>query len=161
TGRVLLCLLTLIPVPGSAQTNPAAQAARTWRQAHERAIVDELVALLSLPNITRDTADVRKNADLILKMMAARSISGRLITADGANPIVFGEIRTPGATRTVVFYAHYDGQPLDPKEWTTPPFTPTLRSQMIETGGRVIAFPPPGTPFDPESRLYARSAGDD
>jgi acetylornithine deacetylase/succinyl-diaminopimelate desuccinylase-like protein len=150
-----------MPALAAAQTNPAAQAARTWLQAHERAIVDEFVALLSLPNITRDAADAGKNADFILKMMAARNISGKLITADGANPIVFGEIRTPGATRTVVFYAHYDGQPLDPKEWTTPPFTPTLRSQMIENGGRVIPLPPPGTPFDPESRLYARSSGDD
>jgi acetylornithine deacetylase/succinyl-diaminopimelate desuccinylase-like protein len=160
-ARLLLFLLPSLIAFAPAQTNPAAQASRAWRQAHERAIVDEFVALLSLPDITRDAADVRKNADFILKMMAARNISGRLVTAEGANPIVFGEIRTPGATRTIVFYAHYDGQPLDPKEWATPPFTPTLRSQMIENGGRVIPLPPPGTPFDPESRLYARSASDD
>jgi acetylornithine deacetylase/succinyl-diaminopimelate desuccinylase-like protein len=39
----------------------------------------------------------------------------------------------------VVFYAHYDGQPLDPKEWSTPPWQPVLR----------------------EGRIYARSASDD
>ena len=56
-----------------------------------------------------------------------------------APPVVFGEIDTPGAARTVIFYAHYDGQPLDPKEWTTPPWQPVLR----------------------DDRIYARSASDD
>ena len=54
----------------------------------------------------------------------------------GANPVVFGEIKAPGATRTIVFYAHYDGQPLDPKEWATPPFMPTLRDKRLEDDGR-------------------------
>jgi len=35
-----------------------------------------------------------------------------------------GEIESPGAARTLVFYAHYDGQPLDPNEWATPPWQP-------------------------------------
>jgi acetylornithine deacetylase/succinyl-diaminopimelate desuccinylase-like protein len=34
-------------------------------------------------------------------------------------------------------------------------------ARAIEAGGEIVALPPPGTPFDPESRLYARSAGDD
>jgi acetylornithine deacetylase/succinyl-diaminopimelate desuccinylase-like protein len=74
---------------------------------------------------------------------------------------VFGEIRTPGATRTIAFYAHYDGQPLDPKEWASPPFEPTLRDKPVEDGGRVIPLSPAGTAFDPEWRLYARGAADD
>jgi acetylornithine deacetylase/succinyl-diaminopimelate desuccinylase-like protein len=70
-------------------------------------------------------------------------------------------MKAPGAARTIVFYAHYDGQPLDPKEWATPPFQPTLRSGLLERDGQVIPLPGPGKPFDPEWRLYARSAGDD
>jgi acetylornithine deacetylase/succinyl-diaminopimelate desuccinylase-like protein len=160
--RLLLVLLAgFLPAFALAQTHPAAQAARQWRQQHERAIVDEFVAFLEIPNITRDRENVRRNAEFILKMMESRGIVSRLVSAEGANPVVFGEIRTPGALRTVVFYAHYDGQPLDPKEWTTPPFTPTLRIQGTENSGRAVPLPPPGTPFDPESRLYARSAGDD
>ena len=83
------------------------------------------------------------------------------MSVPGGNPLVFGEIRTPGATRTIVFYAHYDGQPLDPEEWATPPFQPTLRDRRLEDGGQVIPLPPAGTPFDPEWRLYARGAADD
>jgi acetylornithine deacetylase/succinyl-diaminopimelate desuccinylase-like protein len=144
-----------------AQTNPAALAARQWRQQHERAIVDQFVSLLSIPNIASDQANIRRNAEFIAQMMQDRGIASRLVEFPGANPLVFGEVRTPGANRTFVFYAHYDGQPLDTKEWTNPPFTPVLRDRPIEKDGQPIPMPPPGTPFNPESRLYARSAGDD
>jgi acetylornithine deacetylase/succinyl-diaminopimelate desuccinylase-like protein len=161
-NRYLLAMLAgLLPISLFTQTNPAAQAARLWRQQHERAIVDEFVELLKIPNVSHDRENVRRNAECIVKMMEKRQIPSRLVTVEGANPVVFGEIRVPGAVRTLVFYAHYDGQPLDPKEWTSAPFTPTLRSQAIGKGGRVIPLSPPGTPFDPESRLYARSTGDD
>src|SRR6185503_2963915 len=73
----------------------------------------------------------------------------------------FGELITPGASRTIGFYAHYDGQPVDTSKWVTDPFKPTLRDKPIEAGGRVITFPKPGEKFDPEARLYARSASDD
>jgi acetylornithine deacetylase/succinyl-diaminopimelate desuccinylase-like protein len=156
-----LALLILACLCSLAQTNPAALAARQWRQQHERAIVDEFVSLLSIPNIASDQANIRRNAEFIAKMMQDRGIASRLVEFPGANPLVFGEVPTPGASRTFVFYAHYDGQPLDAKEWTNPPFTPVLRNRPIEKDGQPIPLPPPGMPFDPESRLYARSAGDD
>ncbi|HSR05873.1 MAG TPA: M20/M25/M40 family metallo-hydrolase [Bryobacteraceae bacterium] len=141
--------------------NPASQAARQWRQQHERAIMDEFVSLLAIPNIAADRANIQRNAETIAGMMQKRGIAAKLISVPGGNPVVFGEIKTPGAARTVVFYAHYDGQPLDPKEWATPPFTPTLRDRQIERDGQVIALPAVGKPFDPEWRLYARGSADD
>lgn len=158
---LLLLSAGLLPLIAIAQTNPAAQVARQWRQQHERAIMDEFVAFLSIPNVTQDRENVQRNAEFIAKMMERRGIASRLVSVEGANPVVFGEMRTADAVRTVVFYAHYDGQPLDPKEWATPPFTPTLRTQTIDSGGRVVPLPLPGVSFDPESRIYARSAGDD
>lgn len=160
--RLLIHLLfCLIPAVLVAQDHPAARAARAWRQQHERAIVDEFVELLKIPNVARDTDNIQRNADHIARMLQAHGIKSQLVTTGGANPIVFGEINTPGATRTLGFYAHYDGQPIDPAEWATPPFTPTLRDKTLEEGGKVIPLPPAGVPFDPEWRLYARSAGDD
>jgi acetylornithine deacetylase/succinyl-diaminopimelate desuccinylase-like protein len=145
----------------AAQSSPAAQAARQWRQQHERAIVEEFMALLAIPNVSRDTANIQRNAEAIRDALTKRGVDARLISLSGGNPIVFGEIRTPGATRTIGFYAHYDGQPLDPKEWTTPPFTPTLRNKALSAGGTVTLLPAAGVPFDPESRIYARGAADD
>ena len=60
-----------------------------------------------------------------------------------------------------MFYAHYDGQPLDPKEWATPPFEPVLRDAPLDAGGKLIPLPAPGQPFGPEWRIYGRAAADD
>jgi acetylornithine deacetylase/succinyl-diaminopimelate desuccinylase-like protein len=106
------------------------------------AIVDEFVTLLAIPNIAADRANIQRNAETIAKMMEKRGVASKLVTVPDANPVVFGEIKTSGATRTVVFYAHYDGQPLDPKEWATPPFTPTKVSastgQLCSRGGSAL-----------------------
>jgi len=157
--RLPFCLF-LAALCAAAQANPAAQAARQWREAHERPIVEEFIGLLSLPNIARDTADIRRNAAAVSALLERRGVKTRLLEVPGAPPAVYGEIVTPGATRTVVFYAHYDGQPLDPKEWATPPWQPVLRDGPLDKDGRVIPLPASGK-FDPEWRLYARSTGDD
>src|SRR5579871_1816856 len=116
-------LLNVLAAGVNAQTftpaSPAALAARRWREQHERAIVEEFVTLLGIPNIAADRANIQRNAESIAKMMEKRGIAARLVSVPGGNPVAFGEIKTPGAARTIVFYAHYDGQPLDPKEWAT------------------------------------------
>ncbi len=142
-------------------TNPAALAGRRWREQHERAIVDEFVSLLAIPNIASDQVNIKRNAEAIAAMLRKRGVEAKLVAAPNANPVVFGQIKTPAATRTIVFYAHYDGQPLDPKEWASPPFTPTLRDKQFEKDGQIIPLPAPGARFNPEWRLYARGAADD
>ena len=145
-----------------AQSSPAASAARAYRQTHEHEIIDEFVNLLSIPNVASDAPNIRRNAQLISQMLEKRGVKARLLEIPEAPPVVYGEINTPGATRTLIFYVHYDGQPVEPAKWTGgDPFKPTLRSAPLETGGRDIPFPTKGQKFDPEWRLYARSTGDD
>ncbi|HEX5475690.1 MAG TPA: M20/M25/M40 family metallo-hydrolase [Vicinamibacterales bacterium] len=57
----------------------------------------------------------------------------------GAPPVVFGTLDRAGATRTITFYAHYDGQPVHPQDWSTPPYQPAVH----------------------DGRIWARSAADD
>ncbi|HYA95290.1 MAG TPA: M20/M25/M40 family metallo-hydrolase [Terriglobales bacterium] len=141
--------------------NPAATAARQWRQQHERAIVAEFMDFLAIPDVAADPAGLRRNASVIREMFEKRGVRTRLLETDGAPPVVYGEIVTPGAEHTLILYAHYDGQPVDPKEWATPPFAPVLRDGPLESGGKVIALPAAGQPFGAEWRIYARASGDD
>ncbi|SPE33244.1 Peptidase M20 [Candidatus Sulfopaludibacter sp. SbA6] len=158
--KTFVIALGLLAVAAQAQQNPAAAAARNWREAHERAIVAEFMELLAMPNLARDESAIRRNAAAVSAVLEKRGVKTRLLEVPGAPPVVFGELATPGATRTLIFYAHYDGQPLDPKEWATPPWQPVLRNGPLDHNGDLVALPSSG-PIDPEWRIYARSASDD
>ena len=46
------------------------------------------------------------------------------------------ESSVPGAKHTLIFYAHYDGQPVDKTQWANDPWEPTLRDEKLEDGGK-------------------------
>ena len=154
----LLSLLLALSHPSDSTLRARVAA---WRAAHEGDVVREFVDLLRIPNLASDSVNIRRNAAALLTMLERRGVTARLLDAPGSPPAVFGELPVPGAARTVVLYAHYDGQPVDTARWVTPPWQPVLRDRPLFAGGREIAFPAAGTRFDPEWRLYARSTGDD
>jgi acetylornithine deacetylase/succinyl-diaminopimelate desuccinylase-like protein len=158
-ASLTLCLnVALAQAPSGAA---ARAAARSYREAREAEIVKDFATLLALPNVAQNLADVRKNADYLVGQLRSRGITAQLLEVENAPPAVYGELRVPNAERTVVFYAHYDGQPVDPKQWQGAPFTPVMRDKALYKGGRDIPFPTAGQRVDGESRIYARSAGDD
>jgi len=123
--------------------NPV-EAARQWRIQHQSEILQGFSALLSIPNVTADPVNLRRNADTLVSLLRQRHFASRLLLFPGSPPVVFGERQTPGAKHTIVFYAHYDGQPVTPSEWHgNAPFLPALRE------------------VDGEQRIFARSAVDD
>ncbi|MFY9611826.1 MAG: M20/M25/M40 family metallo-hydrolase [Blastocatellia bacterium] len=133
---------------------------RQYRQKHEVEIINEFAELLTIPNVASDTPNIRRNAAKLIEMMKRRGVDARLLEGNGP-PAVFGELKATGAATTIGIYAHYDGQPVDASKWASEPFKPTLRDKPLEAGGREIPFPRSGGKFDPEWRLYARSASDD
>jgi acetylornithine deacetylase/succinyl-diaminopimelate desuccinylase-like protein len=139
-ARLATALLALAGLAG-AQTNPAARAARAWRESHERAILGEFLGLLALPNLARDTEAIRQNAAAVSALFEKRGVKTRPLEVPGAPPAVYGEIVTPSAARTIVFYVHYDGQPLDPKEWATPPWEPVVRDRATEKDAKDLFVP--------------------
>lgn len=120
----------------------------------QQQIVREFVDLLRLPNIASDAENIQRNAKAVQAMFEKRGVKTRLLTLDGAPPIVIGDLPATGAKRTIAFYAHYDGQPVDPKQWKSGPFEPVMK----DASGNEVHWT---TTLDPEWRLYARSAGDD
>lgn len=138
------------------------QQIRAYTTRHDTAIVRELRDFVAIPNVASDSANIRRNAERLRAMLAARGIAARILESPGGgSPAVYGELASPGATRTVVFYAHYDGQPVDASQWATPPWDPVLRDKPLESGGRVIALPPTAGAVQGEWRLYGRSSSDD
>ena len=139
---------------------------RSVRERKEFAWMQEYVSFLSIPNVAADAGGLKKNADFIMQMMQRRNIQHiHLLYPDTKNipPVVYGEVNTPGADKTLIFYAHYDGQPVDTAKWTKPlqPFTPALLNGSLEKGGTIIPLPTTPGKYDPEWRIYARGASDD
>src|ERR1041385_242355 len=159
-----LCLLSAF---GAAQAqsrqeqSPQAirKSVREYRQQHEAEIVHNFAQLLALPNVASDTANITRNADAISKMLEQRGFHTQKLTVDGAPPVVYGELDSPGAKHTLLFYAHHDGQPVDKAQWASDPWQPVLRDGPVD--GKTIPLETLTGPLNPEWRIYARSASDD
>jgi acetylornithine deacetylase/succinyl-diaminopimelate desuccinylase-like protein len=128
--------------------NAASVAAKTYTAPRHEELTKQYEEFLAIPNVALDPAGLKKNAEFLMAQLQSVGAEAKLLTAPGlpagTPPVVWGEVKTPGATRTIVFYAHYDGQPVTPSEWDTgKPFTPAMK--MV----------------DGEERVYARGAGDD
>jgi acetylornithine deacetylase/succinyl-diaminopimelate desuccinylase-like protein len=105
--------------------------------------VQELKQYLAIPSISalpQHAGDVRRCAEWTADEMRRIGLEQVSLVETGGNPIVYGEwLHAPGAP-TILFYGHYDVQPVDPVDlWESPPFEATIR----------------------DGELYARGAADD
>lgn len=156
----MLCSLQGYAQPGKVTS------VRDYRVAHEHDLLGEYMSFLSLPNIASDTASLLANASMIMDMMKKRGIGNvQLLKArtPGVAPAVFGEVKVEGARKTIIFYAHYDGQPVNPANWQKglSPFKPRLAKGIPGPNLEFVDVPKPGSPIDPQWRIYARGASDD
>src|SRR5687768_7249130 len=143
-------------------TQTVQQKVNAFRKENEAKIIDEYIKFVSIPNVTRDTSNILRNAAFIKMMMEQRGIKTEFLdgTTPKVNPVVFGEIKVPGAKYTLSFYAHYDGQPVNPAKWTggLTPFDPVFIDKPIEQGGKIMTAI---ENISPEWRLASRGSADD
>jgi acetylornithine deacetylase/succinyl-diaminopimelate desuccinylase-like protein len=154
----LACALALI-----AAAAPAAPPRADAASAAARKLLPEFVEFLKLPNVTSaSTADIRANADWLEAAFKRHGLAARQL-ADGDTPMVFAETRADPKKRTVLFYAHMDGQPVKPADWAQPsPFIPVLKACATLEKCDTLPFDRLSGPvIDSEWRLFARSAADD
>ena len=101
--------------------------------------VEELKQYLAIPSISalpEHAADVRRAAEWTADALRRAGLQNvRLIDTPG-NPVVYGDwLNAPGKP-TILFYGHYDVQPVDPVNlWTSPPFEATVRDGEIYARG--------------------------
>jgi acetylornithine deacetylase/succinyl-diaminopimelate desuccinylase-like protein len=149
-------------LPVSSFSQSIQQKVNQYTKANEKKLIEEYLQFVSIPNVTRDTANILRNAAFIKAMMEQRGIKAELLTGTTPNvsPAVFGEIKVPGAKTTLAFYAHYDGQPVNPAKWTggLKPFEPVFIDKPIEQGGKIVSA---ANGISPEWRLTGRGSADD
>lgn len=154
----LALLLVLLAAPTLAQTPDV----KGYVRDHQAEIFREFHDLVAVPNIHGDFASLAKNAAHLKALLARRGLNPEIWESPNAAPLVFGQRLVPGATRTILFYLHYDGQPVDRARWHQPdPFVPVLRNGSLEDGATIVPDPLNLKTFPPDWRLYGRAAGDD
>lgn len=107
-GFAAFCLCAQTPV----------EKVRQFRSANEHAILSEYFEFLAIPNHASDKPNIARNAAFIEAMLQKRGVQTRLLDSrtPGTPKAVYGEVLSPGATETILFYAHYDGQPVSPEK---------------------------------------------
>jgi acetylornithine deacetylase/succinyl-diaminopimelate desuccinylase-like protein len=149
-------VLLVIATSGFAGPTDIAKQTRAWRVNHEREILAEFAELLSIPNLANDAPNIQRNANVIRAMCEKRGLTVKLLTLEGAPPVVVADLTAANAKRTIAFYAHYDGQPVDASQWKSEPWKPVMRDHA----GNDVDWRA-AKAINPEWRLFARSSGDD
>lgn len=161
--HIILPLSFLISITSSAQ-NSGLEKINSYREKNEAAIYNEFISFLKIPDVATDTENIRKNAEFLFQFMKTKGVSNVQLLEGDANkipPVVYGEFNSPGSDKTVIFYAHYDGQPVNPDLWAKGlhPFRPQLLNGRVDENASIqdsVKFP-----LDDSWRIYARGASDD
>jgi acetylornithine deacetylase/succinyl-diaminopimelate desuccinylase-like protein len=123
------------------------------------AFVAELAEFLRLPNDARDRAALEPNLAWLEAAFTRRGFAVQDLS-DPDYALLFAERPAAAPARTVLFYFHFDGQPVDPAQWLQPsPYEPVLKVPVADGG--FVTVPWTTEVSDPETRVFARSASDD
>lgn len=106
---------------------------------HKDQTLSDFFTLLRIPSISalrRHDSDSRKAADLLAQLLRdARMEHVEVIETQGL-PLIYADWLHAQGKPTVLLYAHYDVQPVDPvKEWTSDPFEPRIEGDNVYARG--------------------------
>ncbi len=96
----------------------------------------EFLQIPSISTLPEHAADARRAADWVAAQAQAIGLTAELLPIEGSHPMVYAEWSGAPGRPTVLFYGHYDVQPVDPlDEWVSPPFQPTQRGDDLFARG--------------------------
>jgi acetylornithine deacetylase/succinyl-diaminopimelate desuccinylase-like protein len=91
---------------------------------HAEAFVQDLVLLVRQPSVSAKGEGIGDCAKLVEEMMREAGLSTKILSSEKGNPVVYGEVKSKGSRKTLLFYDHYDVQPPEPLEkWDYDPFS--------------------------------------
>jgi acetylornithine deacetylase/succinyl-diaminopimelate desuccinylase-like protein len=154
-------LLTAVSLaPPSVAAEELRRNVESYVSRHQKQILSDLMAALEFPAVAADEVNIRRKAAYLSARLAATGMLSEILETDG-NPLVYGYLSVPDATRTLLLYCHYDGQPVDPGRWQqADPFQPVMRDGKVSADSSVVDFDSQAS-FERDWRIYARSASDD
>ena len=123
----------------------------------------EYLNLLTLPNDSIASAkDIQVNADQVEKLFQKRGFTTKQFANNG-KPLVLAEYPADPIKKTILFYIHFDGQPVISSQWSqTNPWQPVLKKKGSDSKWQAVDMQELLKPdFDPELRVFGRSASDD
>ena len=100
--------------------------------------LNEFLAIPSISNNAENRADMERCAAFLRDRLESIGMQKAALFPTPGHPIVYGEwLGAPGKP-TVLFYGHYDVQPVDPLDlWISPPFEPTIRDGELYARGAI------------------------
>jgi acetylornithine deacetylase/succinyl-diaminopimelate desuccinylase-like protein len=105
---------------------------------HRHQHVEQLCEWLRIPSIsalTKHKRDIARAADFMAAELRALGLGVEMIDL-GGNPLIYAESEIRRDRRTLLFYGHYDVQPVDPLDlWQTPPFEPRIENDVLYARG--------------------------
>lgn len=126
--------------------------------------VGEYLELLSLPNVPAEPREIQRNVEFLEQSFRKRNFKTQRLDNAAQRPLILAELNGARAgAATILFYAHFDGQPVVNSEWAQKdPFAPVVKQRDGQGAWQEVSRERlTASPFDPELRVFARSASDD
>jgi acetylornithine deacetylase/succinyl-diaminopimelate desuccinylase-like protein len=105
-------------------------------RSHQQHYLDTLFDFLRIPSIStlpESAPDMQRAARWLADAMTRVGLEDVAVMDTAGYPVVYGQWLGAGPQApTLLFYGHYDVQPVDPVgEWLSPPFEPTVRNNQL------------------------------
>lgn len=139
--------------------NRSANEIDKWIKAEMPNAIKEHQALVSIPCDAHFPAEMTNNVTWLKTAFEARDFDVQVLETPTV-PIVFAERMISAEAPTVLFYIHFDGQPVDANKWDQEdPFVPVIKKE-VNGKWEAVAYEKVEA-WEKEWRVFARAAADD
>ena len=116
----------------------ASEKVLAYLEANRQRHVDQLCDFLRIPSISSQSEyaqDTKRAAAFVADELKELGLEVETIDL-GGHPLVYAQTEIRPDRKTLLFYGHYDVQPVDPLElWDNPPFEPVIKDDIVYARG--------------------------